>query len=207
MMLKQLQEKDKIIPVVITDNPDQALAMSEALLNGGISVTEITLRTPAAIESIAAVKNTYPEMTVLAGTVMDVDSLKAVVDAGVDGAISPAFSAKLIHEAEKLNIPYLPAVATPSEVLAGIELGLSEFKLFPAAVVGGVSMLKALASPMPQATFCPTGGLTLDNFMDYLSLPNVACVGGSWMMDKTAIAEKDWGKITSIVKESLSRLN
>jgi 2-dehydro-3-deoxyphosphogluconate aldolase/(4S)-4-hydroxy-2-oxoglutarate aldolase len=206
MMLKELQIENKIIPVASLESSEQAIAVSEALLEGGISVIEITLRTAGALDAIAAVKKTFPEMTVLAGTVIDVESMNAVCSTGVDGVISPAFSEKLVRAAQSIGVSYLPAVATPSEVLAGMEMGLTEFKLFPAAVVGGTEMLKALSSPMPQANFCPTGGLNQENFLDYLALPNVACVGGSWMMDKTAIAEENWKEITRIAQKSIAKI-
>lgn len=195
------------MPVVTVENEQQAVSLAQALYDGGISVIEITLRTEAALASIQAVKSAHQDMIVLAGTVNTNETMQAVQQAGADGAISPAFSEALVDKAQEIDMPFLPGVATPSEVLKGLEHGLDEFKLFPAAAVGGVSLLKSIAGPLPQAKFCPTGGLSFDNFNDYLSLPNVMCVGGSWMVSKQALQQQRWQEITDAVQKSVSAIN
>ena len=202
----ELLRGNKIVPVVTVDSKKQACDLTQALYAGGISVIEITLRTDAALESIQEVKSACPDVIVLAGTVTSAKEMQLVQKAGADGAISPAFSTDLLKSAEDLGMPFLPGVATPSEVLAGMELGVSEFKLFPAAAVGGVTLLKSLSGPLPQAKFCPTGGLNIDNFKNYLELPNVMCVGGSWMAPKQAVNEGQWEQITDLAKRSIAAI-
>ncbi len=204
-MLSDLLAQNKIIPVVTVDNEQQAIDLTQALIAGGISVVEITLRTPGAIAAIRAVKENVPDAIVLAGTIVTPENMALVHAAGADGAISPAFSTTLVKAAQALNLPFLPGVATPSEVLAGMEIGLSEFKLFPAAAVGGIALLKSLYAPLPTARFCPTGGLTMDNFTSYLALPNVMCIGGSWMVPRELIERGNWDAITEIAARSVRK--
>ena len=170
----------KIVPVVVIENERQAVGLSDALLAGGINVIEITLRNAFGIRAIELVKQTFPDMLTLAGTVNSSQSMVDVVNAGVDGIISPGVTEALLRTATEQKIAYLPGVATPSDVLLGMQYGLAEFKLFPATVVGGVGALKAFGGPFPQLRFCPTGGVGEDNYRDFLALPNVMCVGGSW---------------------------
>lgn len=206
ILFSELLKENKIVPVVTVDSEQQAVSLAEALYAGGISVIEITLRTEAALAAIEAVKSAHTNITVLAGTVSTPEAMQAVQQAGADGAISPAFSIALLESARQVGIPFLPGVATPSEVLSGLEQGISEFKLFPAAAVGGIALLKSLAAPLSQAQFCPTGGLNMDNFTDYLNLPNVMCVGGSWMVPQQVLEQQQWQQITDLVKQSLSKL-
>ena len=197
---------DKVVPVVTIRSVEQALSLAAALQEGGINVIEVTLRTPAALDCIAALKRENSGMLVLAGTVTTPQLMRDVSEAGADGAISPAYSSLLLEAAKQVDMPFLPGVATPSEVLAGMEAGLDEFKLFPATAVGGLSLLKGIGAPMPKAKFCPTGGLNESNFTDFLALQNVMCVGGSWMVPSLAVNENDWAAVTSKVKHTLSRI-
>jgi 2-dehydro-3-deoxyphosphogluconate aldolase/(4S)-4-hydroxy-2-oxoglutarate aldolase len=205
-MFSEILSDNKIIPVVTVTNEQQAIDLTLALKKGGISVVEITLRTSAAIVAIKAIKEHVPDVIVLAGTVVNTEDMELACNAGADGAVSPAFSSALVGAAKSLDLPLLPGVATPSEVLAGMEAGLTEFKLFPAAAIGGIPLLKSIHAPMPTAQFCPTGGLTMDNFTDYLSLPNVMCVGGSWMVPEKLVATSDWKNITQLAAHSTAKI-
>ncbi|RBP49751.1 bifunctional 4-hydroxy-2-oxoglutarate aldolase/2-dehydro-3-deoxy-phosphogluconate aldolase [Arenicella xantha] len=190
----------KVVPVVVIDNEEQAHGLAQALLDGGVKVIEITLRNAYGVHAIELIKKTYPEMIVLAGTVNSAAQLVAVVQAGVDGIISPGITAKLAEAAREQGIPYLPGVATASEVLLAIEYGLRECKLFPATVVGGIGALKALGGPFPAMRFCPTGGVSESNYQDFLALPNVMCVGGSWIAPTSLVNAGKWSEITALCK-------
>ncbi|MFT5572557.1 MAG: 2-dehydro-3-deoxyphosphogluconate aldolase/(4S)-4-hydroxy-2-oxoglutarate aldolase [Cryomorphaceae bacterium] len=200
MRVGELLGGQKIVPVVVIENEQEALGLAEALLQGGINVIEITLRNEFAVNAIKLIKNNYPAMLVLAGTVNTVEQLKQVVDAGVDGFISPGITKTLADAARELNVPYLPGVATASDILTAIECGLSECKLFPATVVGGVNALKAFAGPFANIIFCPTGGVSESNYQDFLALDNVMCVGGSWIAPSSLIQNEQWAEITCLCK-------
>lgn len=172
----------ELIPVVTVDSVDHALSLAGQLLAQGFNAIEITLRTEAALAALASVKADYPDMLVAAGTVRTAEQMQAVANTGVDLALSPAYSAALVEAAQVLQLPFMPGVATPSEMLAGAEQGLCYFKLFPAVAVGGLRLLKSIAAPFPDFKFCPTGGITEANYQEFLALPNVVCVGGSWMV-------------------------
>ena len=171
-----------VLPVIKVDEVDEIIPIAETLLEGGINALEITLRTSAGLPAIELAKKRFPEALVSAATVTSVDQLTRVQDAGVDFVITPGITPKLLEAAAKLNANLLPGIASPSELMTGLEFGLNRFKLFPAAVVGGVGMLKGLGGPFPDIELCPTGGLNAGNFRDYLSLDNVFCIGGSWML-------------------------
>lgn len=190
----------KIVPVVVIDNADQAHGLAQALLAGGVNVIEITLRNAYGIHAIELIKKHYPDMLVLAGTVNTAAQLVAVVQAGVDGIISPGITEKLAVAAHEQGVPYLPGVATASEVLLAMQYGLRECKLFPATVVGGIGALKAFNGPFPNMQFCPTGGVSESNYQDFLALPNVMCVGGSWIAPASAVTAGDWSEITDLCK-------
>jgi 2-dehydro-3-deoxyphosphogluconate aldolase/(4S)-4-hydroxy-2-oxoglutarate aldolase len=194
--------QQKIIPVVAVDNERQALGLAQALIEGGISVIEITLRNSFGLQAIERVKRSFPQMLTLAGTVNNSDDMLAAVDAGADGIISPGITASLLKAAEDTGVTYLPGVASASEVLMGMQYGLTEFKLFPATVVGGVGALKALSGPFPDIRFCPTGGVNEKNYRDFLSLKNVICVGGSWLAPSDMIAREQWEAITQRCQQS-----
>jgi 2-dehydro-3-deoxyphosphogluconate aldolase / (4S)-4-hydroxy-2-oxoglutarate aldolase len=192
-----------VLPVLTVTDIDMAIDLCSALQRGGVNAVEITLRTAAGLEALSEVKKALPEMIVAAGTVTTIDAMDAVAKAGAAFAVSPGMTTALVKHAAKIDLPFLPGTATPSEMLQGAELGLSNFKLFPAAAVGGLALLKSLAGPLSDFRFCPTGGLNQNNFMDYLSLPNVVCVGGSWMVPGDLLEKKDWDGVTQLTRQAI----
>lgn len=190
----------KVVPVVVIENEQQAMGLSRALLDGGINVIEVTLRNGFGVKAIEIIKSNFSDMVVLAGTVNSVEQMSAVVAAGVDGVISPGISKSLLEAARDSDTPYLPGVATPSEVMLAIEYGLTECKLFPATVVGGIGALKAFSGPFSSIKFCPTGGVSESNYQDFLALDNVMCVGGSWLAPTKLVREEQWSDITALCK-------
>jgi 2-dehydro-3-deoxyphosphogluconate aldolase/(4S)-4-hydroxy-2-oxoglutarate aldolase len=205
--VSDLLNGQKIVPVVVIENKRQALGLAQALLDGGIQVIEITLRNSYGMQAIADVKTAFPEILTLAGTVNTAQSMLDVMAAGADGIISPGITDTLLRTAVENKIPYLPGVATASEVLTAMEHGLSECKLFPATVVGGVSALKAFSGPLSNMKFCPTGGVGEDNYQDFLALANVMCVGGSWIAPSALIEQEDWQGISELCKATLASLD
>ena len=200
--VSELIKGQEVVPVVVIENEEQAIGLAGALLEGGINVIEITLRNAYGIKAVSLIKQKFPEMVVLAGTVNTAQQLRDVVKAGVDGIISPGLTVSLLEAAREEKIPYLPGVGTASEVLLAIEHGLTECKLFPATVVGGIGALKAFNGPFSQIRFCPTGGVSPDNFKDFLALPNVMCVGGSWLAPLSLVREGNWVEITRLCQET-----
>jgi 2-dehydro-3-deoxyphosphogluconate aldolase/(4S)-4-hydroxy-2-oxoglutarate aldolase len=196
--VSELLDGQTVVPVVVIDNQNQALGLANALMAGGVNVIEITLRNAYGLTAISEIKNQFPDMLVLAGTVNSVDALQQVADAGVDGVISPGLTDSLLQKAQDLALPYLPGVCTASEILKAIEFGLQECKLFPASIAGGIPALKAFSGPFPSMRFCPTGGISEANYRDFLALGNVMCVGGSWLAPTSAIENEDWSTITSL---------
>jgi len=178
--------------------------LARALMAGGVSVLEITLRTEAAMDSIRAISAEVEGAIVGAGTITTPEQLKAVADAGAVFAISPGLTPKLLEAANTSEIALIPGISSVSELMLGMEYGLDHFKFFPAEAAGGIPMLKGIAGPIPQITFCPTGGISPSNYNDYLALPNVACIGGSWLVPGDAVKNKDWDKITALAKEAVS---
>lgn len=195
----------KIIPVISVDSVDESLHLCEALIEGGVSIFEITLRTPCAIDAIAAVAKEFPDATTGAGTVLNPTQFKMVEDAGATFAISPGLTESLAKY--KNSIALLPGVATASEIMQGLEYGYDAFKLFPANIVGGVDALKSFGAPFGDVVFCPTGGVNAENAKEYLALKNVLCVGGSWIVPTSLIKEGNFKEITKITKEALLALN
>ncbi len=206
MITKDYLEPIGVMPVIVLDNVEDAVPVAEALYKGGVKAVEITLRTPAALECIKVVKAECPHIIVGAGTLVNEQNVEQVAEAGVDFAVSPGMTPNLVKKSQDCGVKLLPGVATCSEVLLGMELGLSCFKLFPATAVGGLPLLKSIGGPLPQATFCPTGGLTINDFDQYLALPNVACVGGSWLVPKAAVQAKDWQAITDIATKTTAKI-
>ncbi len=190
----------KVVPVVVIENEEQAMAIPQALLDGGINVIEITLRHPYALQAIELIKKEFPQMVIMAGTVCTADQMRASVDAGAGSIVSPGITNSLLTAARELNIPYLPGVATASNILQAGEFGIKECKLFPATVVGGIAALKAFGGPFGDIRFCPTGGVSASNFEDFLALPNVMFVGGSWLVPSKLVAAGDWQGITQLCK-------
>ncbi len=197
----------RVIPVVAIDNPDQAEPLAEALLKGGIDVIEVTFRTAAAGAAIARIAARYPEMNVGAGTVLTVDLADQALNAGATFGVAPGLNPDIVEHFGKRNALFIPGVVTPSEIERALGLGCKLLKFFPAEPAGGVDMLKALAGPYAfyGIKFCATGGLNLENMNDYLALPTVAAIGGSWIATRQQIACGEWNTITRQAEETLSR--
>ncbi|ROQ19738.1 MULTISPECIES: bifunctional 4-hydroxy-2-oxoglutarate aldolase/2-dehydro-3-deoxy-phosphogluconate aldolase [Marinimicrobium] len=192
-----------VIPVMVVERLEDAVPLAQALYNGGLKVLEITLRTPVALDAIRAMVDALPEDAVIgAGTIVTPDDLKKAVEAGSTFLVSPGTTAELIEAAKASDVPLLPGIATPSEAMNLLAHGFTHMKFFPAESAGGVSMVKSIGGPLPQITFCPTGGINLAKAPEYLSLPNVACVGGTWMAPKELIAEKRWDEIEKLAREA-----
>jgi 2-dehydro-3-deoxyphosphogluconate aldolase/(4S)-4-hydroxy-2-oxoglutarate aldolase len=195
--------KVRVVPVVVIDRAEDAVPLAEALLASGLNVMEITFRTPAAEQSIRNVRKAFPQMLVGAGTILDTDQLLQAIDAGAQFAVAPGLNELVIRKAYALNLPFVPGVMTPSDVEHGLALGCKLQKFFPAEVAGGVKMLKALAGPYAHTgiKFIPLGGVNADNAHAYLTLPIVAAIGGSWIVERTLIAEKNWSAIRTLTAE------
>lgn len=191
-----------VIPVVVIDDIASAEPLARALLAGGIRTIEVTLRTPTALDAIGRIVHAVPEMIVGAGTVLNAGDLDAAVNAGARYALSPGATPKLMKAARKRPIPFIPGVATASEIMRGLDLGYTCFKFFPAEQLGGAAALKAQAGPLPAARFCPTGGVTLEKARSYLALDNVLCVGGSWLAPPDKVRAGDWGGIEALAREA-----
>jgi 2-dehydro-3-deoxyphosphogluconate aldolase / (4S)-4-hydroxy-2-oxoglutarate aldolase len=205
----KIQPKDvltscPVMPVMVIQNLDDAVPLARALIAGGIKVLEITLRTPVAMEAIRLISQEVKDAIVGVGTIANPQQLQAAEEAGAAFAISPGITPTLLSAAKKGNIALIPGIATLSELMLGMEYGLDHFKFFPAEAAGGVPMLKAIAGPFPQATFCPTGGISPGNYNEYLQLPNVACVGGSWLAPQAVVDEKNWAKVTELAQKAIA---
>lgn len=199
--LEDVMGRSPVIPVIVIDDVADAVPMAQALVRGGLSVLEVTLRTPAALAAMQAMAQ-VPGAIVGAGTVLDAGMLQAAVQAGAQFLVSPGYSDSVAAAARASGVPWLPGTATAGEVMRSREAGFSRLKFFPAEQAGGVEMLKALGSVFRDVVFCPTGGITLAKAPSYLSLPNVACVGGSWVMPKPLVAQRDWGGIERLAAEA-----
>lgn len=187
-----------VIPVVTIDDPQDAVPLARALADGGVGIIELTLRTESALTSLKLIANEVPEILVGAGTILTPGQADAAVAAGARFLVSPGVTPALLTSMLSLDVPVLPGVATVGEVMAVLEAGLDAMKFFPAGPAGGPSYLAAIGAPIPQVRFCPTGGISLASAPEYLKLPNVACVGGSWLTPADAVAAKDWARITSL---------
>lgn len=207
----KIQPKDilttgPVMPVMVIQNLDDAVPLARALVAGGIKVLEITLRTPIALEAIKLISGEVKDAIVGAGTIANPGQLQAAEEAGAVFAISPGLTPSLLEAANNSNIALIPGIATLSELMLGMEYGLDHFKFFPAEAAGGIPLLKAISGPFPQATFCPTGGISLGNYNEYLQLPNVACVGGSWLAPQNVVNEKNWAKVTELAKQAVANV-
>ncbi|MFG3245634.1 bifunctional 4-hydroxy-2-oxoglutarate aldolase/2-dehydro-3-deoxy-phosphogluconate aldolase [Streptomyces sp. NPDC048187] len=189
-----------VVPVVVVDDLADAVPLARALVAGGLPAIEVTLRTPAALDAIRAIAAEVPDAVVGAGTVITAEQVGEVVAAGARFLVSPGWTDTLLAAMRASGVPFLPGVSTTSEVVALLERGVREMKFFPAEAAGGTAYLKALAAPLPQARFCPTGGIGPDSAPEYLALPNVGCVGGSWMLPKDAVADRDWGRVEALAR-------
>jgi len=198
-------EQEKIIPVIALEDASDAPALCGALREGGLTVAEITFRTAAAPDAIALVAKEFPEFALGAGTVTTIEEVDRAVDAGAQFAVAPGLNPKIVKHAQEKGLPFFPGVCTPSEVEGALELGCSLLKFFPAGVMGGLKMLKALYGPYRHrgVRFVPTGGISVDNLGEYLANPAVVAVGGSWIVDKKLLAAKDWDSITKLTAEAV----
>ncbi|MDP3332847.1 MAG: bifunctional 4-hydroxy-2-oxoglutarate aldolase/2-dehydro-3-deoxy-phosphogluconate aldolase, partial [Methylococcaceae bacterium] len=201
---KDVLNTSPVMPVMVIQNLDDAVPLAKALVAGGVRVLEITLRTPVALEAIRLISQEVKDAVVGVGTITTPEQLKAAEEAGAVFAISPGLTPTLLAAAKRSSIALIPGVATISELLLGMEYGLDHFKFFPAEAAGGIPMLKAIAGPIPQVTFCPTGGISPENYQAYLSLSNVACVGGSWLAPADVVKAKDWAKVTELAKHAVA---
>ena len=197
-----LMNRGNVIPVIVLDRAADAVPLAWALLAGGVGTMEITLRTAEALEAITAVAEEVPDMAVGAGTIIRPEQVRQAVDAGATFLVSPGCSPRLLSAMLEHTMPILPGAVTASEALALLEHGITEMKFFPAAAAGGVPALRALASPLSDITFCPTGGIDRAASEDYLALPNVACVGGSWLTPSHLIAAHNWDAIAARAAEA-----
>jgi 2-dehydro-3-deoxyphosphogluconate aldolase / (4S)-4-hydroxy-2-oxoglutarate aldolase len=184
-----------IIPVLVIRHIDDAIPLATTLITSGITLFEVTLRTASALEIIYRLRQEFPEVLVGAGTVTSPTQLEQAIQAGAQFAISPGLTRELLQTAKDSTIPLIPGIASISELMEGLQFGFNHFKFFPAEVAGGVNMINSIHGPFPNVHFCPTGGINEHNFLDYLNLPNVSCVGGSWIVPEDAVKSKNWEKI------------
>lgn len=196
-----LCRKAPVIPVLVIEDATHAAPLAEALIAGGLTVLEVTLRTPAALDAIAAM-SAVPGGIVGAGTVLTPDDVRAAQDAGAQFAVSPGATDRLLDACEAAGLPILPGAATASEAMRLLERGYGVQKFFPASAIGGAPALKALGGPLPQVRFCPTGGIDTANAADYLALDNVLCVGGSWVAPRQLVQKGEWAAITGLARQA-----
>jgi 2-dehydro-3-deoxyphosphogluconate aldolase/(4S)-4-hydroxy-2-oxoglutarate aldolase len=194
-----------VMPVMVIQNLEDAVPLAKALVAGGITVLEITLRTPIALDAVRLISQEVKDAIVGAGTITTPEQLKAAEEAGAVFAISPGLTPRLLAAANEGNIALIPGISTLSELMLGMEYGLDHFKFFPAEAAGGIPMLKSIAGPIPKVTFCPTGGISPENYNNYLQLSNVACVGGSWLAPVDVVKAKNWAKVTELAKQAVER--
>ena len=197
-----LLRQGPVMPVIVVNDAAVAVDLARALVAGGIRTLEITLRTKAALAAMRRIRDEVPDAIVGAGTVRTRAHLEAALDAGAQFGISPGLTPELAAAARAANVPFIPGIATPSEAMHAQDEGFHILKLFPAEAVGGVRLLKSLAGPLPELRFCPTGGIDINNAPNYLALPNVLAVGGSWLTPDDAIAAQDWDRITALAREA-----
>jgi 2-dehydro-3-deoxyphosphogluconate aldolase/(4S)-4-hydroxy-2-oxoglutarate aldolase len=201
-MPESLIDRVPVIPVVVLHEVEHAVPVARALVEGGVPVIELTLRTPSALSCIEQIAIHVPEIQLGAGTIVTPAQAKDAVSAGAQFLVSPGTTDDLAAAMQDTGLPHLPGAATVSEVLRLLELGYEELKFFPAEASGGAAFLQAVGAPVPQARFCPTGGITPASAPSYLSLANVGCVGGSWLTPSDAIADGDWARISRLAAES-----
>lgn len=194
-----------VVPVIVVKDLADAVPMAKALLAGGIKVLEVTLRTPVALDAIRLLAQEVPDAIVGAGTVTTPEQLQQCIDAGAKFAISPGLTRELLQAGKDAPIPLIPGIASISELMEGTGLGYSHFKFFPAEAAGGVKTLKSIHGPFADIRFCPTGGINEKNFLEYLALPNVKCVGGSWIVPDDAVSNKDWARITELCNAAVAQ--
>lgn len=194
---------DRLVPVIVLQSAADAKTLGAALAAGGIKVAEVTLRTDAGIESIRAMAD-LPDFLVGAGTVVNAEQVDRAVDAGARFIVSPGLLPEVVLRAQELGVTVVPGTVTPSEIMQALSLGLDTLKFFPASIYGGAAALKALGAPFPQVRFIPTGGVSADNLADYLALPNVAAVGGSWMVSPSLIRAGRFDEISVLSRQAMA---
>ncbi|WP_367705954.1 bifunctional 4-hydroxy-2-oxoglutarate aldolase/2-dehydro-3-deoxy-phosphogluconate aldolase [Helicobacter pylori] len=193
-----------IVPVVVVEDIKDAVPLAQSLIEGGIPIIEVTLRSSCALEAIELIAKNVPKMCVGAGTILNPTQLEQAQNRGAEFLISPGLTPSLLEHAKKKNMPLIPGVSSSSEVMQALEWGYNALKFFPAEYCGGVKLLNAFNGPFKGVKFCPTGGISADNMRSYLNLENVLCVGGSWLTPKDLIQNKEWDKITEICKRALA---
>ncbi|WQX47405.1 bifunctional 4-hydroxy-2-oxoglutarate aldolase/2-dehydro-3-deoxy-phosphogluconate aldolase [Helicobacter pylori] len=193
-----------IVPVVVIENIKDAVLLAQSLIEGGIPIIEVTLRSSCALEAIELIAKNVPKMRVGAGTILNLTQLEQAQNRGAEFLISPGLTIKLLEYAKKKDMPLIPGVSSSSEVMQALEWGYHVLKFFPAEYCGGVKLLNAFNGPFKGVKFCPTGGISADNMRSYLNLENVVCVGGSWLTPKDLVQNKEWDKITEICKRALA---
>ncbi len=199
--MESLLRKSPVVPVLTIDRVSQAVPLAKALVKGGLPIIEVTLRTHCAYDAIEMILEMVPEAIVGGGTVTSLRHLDRLKEVGAQFAVSPGLTPALLKHAKEIGLPYLPGITSVSELMVGMGEGYQCFKFFPATSSGGVSALKSFAGPFSDIHFCPTGGINQNNFKKYLSLPNILCVGGSWVAPKDAILKEDWEAIESLSRE------
>jgi len=204
MTIDTVLEKATIIPVIEIADAGVAGDLAQAFLDGGLEVIELTMRTPAALDALAAIKKAAPSLITGMGTVLTETDYKGAVDHGADFIVSPGITLPLLSYAATQSVPILPGIATASEAMTAMDYGFTALKFFPAEVAGGAKYIKALGGPLKKLRFCPTGGVSPSNAKDYLSLSNVVCAGGSWIATKQMIDEHKWDEITAASKEAVA---
>ena len=198
----ELMRIGPVIPVIVIDDIEQAVPLARALVDGGVRVLEVTLRTPVALDAIRAIAREVPDAIVGVGTISRVEHFEQAIQAGARFGVSPGLTRELVDAAHASRLPLLPGVMTPSDVIRARNAGFFALKLFPAQQAGGIGMLKALSGPFPDVTFCPTGGVTPTSAPDFLALPNVGCVGGSWLTPPAMVKAGDWNGITALAVDA-----
>jgi len=207
---KWLANTKPLIPVIVINDLAHAVPMAKALVAGGVHLLEITLRTEAGLKAISAVKESVPEAIVGAGTVCNALDFQKAIDAGAEFIVSPGLTPELIEKAKQVELAgqwqgvFLPGVATASEVMVAVQAGFNQLKCFPASAIGAMNLLKAWSGPFPTVQFCPTGGISKDNYQEYLSLPNVICAGSSWLTESELLLQGDWREVTHRAGEILN---
>ena len=191
----------KVVPVIVLDHAEDILPLADTLAQNGLSVAEITFRSPAAGEAIRLLRQQRPDFLIAAGTVLTADQVFQAKNAGADFVVTPGFNPKIVQLCQDLGLPIIPGVNNPMAIEAALELGIGTVKFFPAEASGGVKMIKALLGPYSQLKIMPTGGIGLQNIQDYLAIPNVVACGGSWFVEKTLINAKNWSEINRLTQE------
>jgi len=194
----------KVVPVIQVDKVEDAIPLAETLIENGLPIAEVTLRSASALEAIQAISRRFPQMLLIAGTVTNPEQADQAIEAGAGMVVSPGFNPETVRHCVSRGIDIIPGVATPGEMEQAMNFGLTTLKFFPAEANGGVKTLKAVSGPYSQLTFMPTGGISPSNISDYLALPSVACCGGSWMVDKKLVSQHKWDELAQLIREAVA---